>query len=105
MRDLLRSTTDEMAKSGVGFLNQLDFSAQHASPVFFVKNKAKFRLVCDFKDLNSVTKDDIYPLPHLDHIFENLGNSNGDGAQSRYFSILDLKSGYWQIPLEEAAQK
>jgi hypothetical protein len=105
MRDLLRSTANEMAKAGVGFLNQLDFSAHHASPVFFVKNKAKFRLVCDFKDLNSVTKDDIYPLPHLDHIFENLGNSNGDGAQSRYFSVLDLKSGYWQIPLEEAAQK
>ena len=105
MRDMLQATTEEMARAGVGMLNQVDFTASFASPVFFVKNKAKFRLVCDYKDLNAVTTDDIYPLPHMDYIFENLGNSNGTGNQPCYFSILDLKSGYWQIPLEEAAQK
>ena len=105
MRDLLKSTTNEMAQAGVGYLNQFSFSTQFASPVFFVKNKAKFRLVCDFKELNAVTIDDIYPLPHMDYIFENLGTTKGDGGRARYFSILDLKSGYWQIPLEETAQK
>jgi hypothetical protein len=95
-----------MARAGVGHLNDMKFSTQFASPVFFVKNKAKFRLVCDFKDVNAVTKDDIYPLPHMDYIFENLGTSTGgSGGRPRYFSILDLKSGYWQIPLEETAQK
>ena len=105
LRDLMKSTTEEMQRSGVGFLNPLSFSAYFASPVFFVKNKSKFRLVCDYKDLNSVTTDDIYPLPHMDYIFENLGNTDGKSGQPYYFSILDLKSGYWQIPLDEFAQK
>ncbi len=103
--NLMKNTVLEMQRSGVGFLNQLSFASQFASPVFFVKNKAKYRLVCDYKDLNAVTTDDIYPLPHMDFIFENLGNANGKGGQPTYFSILDLKSGYWQIPLAEAAQK
>ncbi|MGZ6453674.1 MAG: reverse transcriptase domain-containing protein [Bdellovibrio sp.] len=105
LRDLMKSTTEEMQKSGVGFLNPLTFSAYFASPVFFVKNKSKFRLVCDYKDLNSVTTDDIYPLPHMDYIFQNLGDSRGKMNTPSYFSILDLKSGYWQVPLEETAQK
>jgi hypothetical protein len=105
MRNLLKSTAEEMQKAGVGYLNNLDFTASFTSPVFFVKNKAKFRLVCDYKDLNSVTQDDLYPIPHMDYIFQNLGNSNGTGKQPSYFSILDLKSGYYQIPLDEMAQK
>ena len=105
LRDLMKSTAVEMEKSGVGRLNDINFSASFTSPVFFVKNKAKYRLVCDYKDLNSVTQDDIYPLPHMEYIFENLGNTKGTGNKNSYFSIIDLKSGYWQIPLEEMAQK
>ncbi len=105
MRDLMLSTTREMEAAGVGFYNDPNFDAEFASPVFFVYNKAKYRLVCDYKDLNSVTKDSIYPLPHMDYIFENLGKSNDVGGKPTHFSILDLKSGYWQIPLEELSQK
>src|SRR3990170_7463567 len=64
MRDLMLSTTREMEVAGVGSYNDPDFDAEFASPVFFVYNKAKYRLVCDYKDLNSVTTDSIYPLPH-----------------------------------------
>src|SRR3990167_1251505 len=94
-----------MEAAGVGFYNDPNFDAEFASPVFFVYNKAKYRLVCDYKDLNSVTKDSLYPLPHMDYIFENLGKSSDLGGKPTHFSILDLKSGYWQIPLEEVSQK
>ncbi|OWZ08465.1 hypothetical protein PHMEG_00018991 [Phytophthora megakarya] len=38
--------------------------------------------------------DDVYPLPRIDETLESLG-----GAQ--LFSTLDLRSGYWQIRVEE----
>jgi hypothetical protein len=33
-----------------------------------------------------------YPLPRIDAIFDQLG-------RSRYFTMLDAQSGYWQIPM------
>ena len=41
-----------------------------------------------------MTKRDVYPLPRIDDLLGAL-----DGM--RYFTSLDLKSGYWQIPMAE----
>ena len=49
----------------------------------------------DFWWLNKQTKDIDSPLPLIDEMIKHLG-----GTKS--FSTLDLKSGYWQIPLDEA---
>ena len=43
----------------------------------------------DYQQLNSATKD-TYPLPRIDDLLDQLG-------KARYFSTLDLASGYWQI--------
>src|SRR5690606_18437636 len=57
-----------------------------------------FRSV-DFRKLNAVTKKDSYALPRIDDILDSLGGK-------RFFSTLDLASGYWQIPiLEEHKEK
>ena len=50
----------------------------------------------DFRPLNKVTIHDLYPLPRVDNLLDQLGGS-------RYFTSLDLASGYWHIPLK--AQK
>ena len=64
-----------------------------SSPVVIVKKSdGSPRFCIDYRRLNSITQKDIYPLPRIDDIIDRL---NG----SRIFSKLDLRSGYFQVPL------
>ena len=70
-------------------------SSPWASPVVMVKKKDGTLHFCiDFRKLNDVTIKNAHPLPRIDNTLEAL-----KGA--KYFSILDLKSGYWQVPIKE----
>lgn len=67
------------------------------NPVLIVPKKSstqdkRWRLVVDFRRLNDVTIGDIFPLPNIVDILDQLGNST-------YFSTLDLAEGYYQIAL------
>ncbi len=53
------------------------------------------RLCIDFRKLNSQTIRDTYALPNLEEVFSVL-------TGSKWFSVLDLKSGYYQIEMDEA---
>ena len=71
------------------------------SPIWVVDKKGlddegnrKKRLVIDFQKLNAVTIDDKYPIPNISVILSNLG-------EAKYFTTLDLKSGFHQIELLE----
>ena len=46
----------------------------------------------NYRKLNHVTRKDSYPLPIIDDTLEAL-------AGAKWFSSLDLKSGYWQVQL------
>lgn len=68
------------------------------SPVFAVRKKnGSIRVVANFKrTLNKVLVDlDPYPIPRMDHLLNKIGKGN------RYFASLDLRSGYWQIEIDE----
>lgn len=57
----------------------------------FQKKDEKWR---SYRRLNAVTMQDAYPFSRIDKSLDAL-------AGSRYFSTLNLRSGYWQVPLEE----
>ena len=45
-----------------------------------------------------MTKQDVFPLPHIDDSLDLL-------ASPRHFSSLDLASGYWQVGMDSASQE
>ncbi|CAF1521257.1 unnamed protein product [Rotaria sp. Silwood1] len=68
----------------------------YAAPALLVKKKDQtWRLVIDYKKLNAITIKDNYPLPNMEATLQTLG------AGYHYFSKLDLKFGFWQLPINE----
>ncbi|CAF4583547.1 unnamed protein product, partial [Didymodactylos carnosus] len=67
-----------------------------SSPVLLkMKPDGTYRFLVDFRRLNSITKKDSYPQPSAEELLHHL-------AGHRYFTKLDLKSGYFQIPIHES---
>ena len=66
------------------------------SPVVLVAKKSSndVRFCCDFRKLNSVTLKDYQNLPRIDDTLDALSGS-------KYYSTIDLKSGYWQVDLNK----
>ena len=70
-----------------------------ASPVVLVRKRdGTLRFCVDYRALNSVTKPDLFPLPRINDLLDQLG-------KSKFFSTLDLKSGYWQIRVSADSQE
>ena len=64
-------------------------------PVVIVDKKDGSKRFCvDFRKLNQITKKHSHPLPLIDDILALLG-------KAKYFTSLDLKSGYWQVAMNE----
>lgn len=78
-------------------------TSPYNSPLLLVpkkstNNEKKWRLVVDFRQLNKKIIADKFPLPRIDEILDQLG-------RAKYFTTLDLASGFHQIELEDDSKK
>lgn len=68
-------------------------TSSYASPVILVRKKnGEPRMAIDYRGLNKITKRIQYPFPLVDDQIDQLSNK-------RVFTSLDLKSGFYQIPI------
>ena len=73
-------------------------SSLWASAVVLVRKKdGSLRFCIDLRKLNARTIKDAYSLPCIDETLDCLGGAT-------IFTSLDLKSGYWQVKMEEESK-
>ena len=72
----------------------MSFVGQSLRGVIVDKKDGSKRFCVDFRKLNQITKPSSYLLPLIDDILALLG-------KAKYFTSLDLKSGYWQVLMDK----
>ena len=89
-KDLLDKDLKQMLEQGI---IQPSTSEWAVSLLYVPKKDGTKRPVVNYWKLNSISKTDPYPLPHIDDLIDNLG-------KAKFISALDLTKGYWQVPIE-----
>lgn len=85
---------EEMERDGI--IRRAEERVLWNSPVHMVTKKPKpdgtpqYRLVVDYRNVNKVILEDHWPLPRISDLINRLSGT-------KYFSTIDLKSGYHQI--------
>nr|GFC37898.1 putative reverse transcriptase domain-containing protein [Tanacetum cinerariifolium] len=87
----LKEQLQEMLENGFIRPSVLPWGA----PVLFVKKKdGSMRLCIDYRELNRITICNRYPLSRIDDLFDQL-------QRAKYFSKIDLRSGYHQLHMKD----
>ena len=95
MRREIQAEIDKLLERGIIEPSQSAWS----SPLVPVRKKnGSLRLCIDYRLVNSCTRKDSYPLPHI-------GDAVSKFKDMKYFSSLDLLSGYHQVAMEESSKE
>lgn len=89
--DDVRQHLQELLKAGI----IKESRSQYASPIVIARKKTgRIRMCVDYRTLNRRTIPDQYTTPRIDDALDCL-------TGSKWFSVLDLRSGYYQIAMAE----
>src|SRR6185437_860280 len=89
LQGVLKNLIDNMMKTGIIRKSTSPWS----SPVVLVTNPdGSYRFTIDYTKLNSASFKESFPLPNVEECLDRLSNA-------RIFSVMDLASGFWQIPV------
>lgn len=90
-REEMKDIIDELIKTDV----IRHSNSPWCSPAILVKKKDGSKRLCiDYRKLNSITKKDCYSLPIIEELIDRLSGA-------KFFSLLDLKSGFWQCAVNK----
>jgi putative transposase len=71
-------------------------SARSGSPIHMVKKESStsgYRFCVDYSEINKSVISTPYPLPTVQTVLDS-------AAQAKFFAKFDLRSGYWQFPVD-----
>ncbi|XP_023311346.1 uncharacterized protein LOC111691988 [Anoplophora glabripennis] len=74
-------------------------TSEYSSPPVLVERPGKKPRFCvDYRKINAITKSESSTLPKISEVLKSFG-------EAKIFSVLDLKTGYWQIPMQPESKK
>lgn len=91
----VRKQMDDLLKTGKIKPSKSPWAARL---VLVKKNDGSTRICVDYREVNTRSKSQAYPMQRIDDLIERMG---GKG----YFTSIDLKAGYWQVELEDRARE
>ncbi|KAF7278403.1 hypothetical protein GWI33_008441 [Rhynchophorus ferrugineus] len=92
-KEIIREKVNELLDNDI----VRESKSSYASPEILVKKKNNdYRLAIDYRKLNRITVKDRYPLPNIEDHIARL-------KRYKYFCVLDMTQGYYQIPVAESS--
>ena len=71
-------------------------TSEWRSPVVLVKKAdGSWRMCCDYRQLNAVTRPQFFPLPRLEDVWDAIGDN-----KATVYSVLDLSNGFHQLRMD-----
>ena len=95
LRRKVEEMVDNLLRQGVIWPSKSPWT----SPIVLVAKKdGSTRFCVDYRRLNAITKMGVFQLPRIDDSLVLL-------SMTKYFSTLDLASGYWQVAMDEESRE
>ncbi|UYV83387.1 K02A2.6-like [Cordylochernes scorpioides] len=91
----VKKELDEM--EALGIIKKVNHPTPISSHMVIVRKDGKIRICLDPSDLNKILLRREFPLKRLEDIAVTL-------HKSKYFTKLDLKKSFWQLPVDEETQ-